>query len=210
MSYAFVALVKEQSDWDLWQASRQDALTGLGNRRDLDDTLDKAVRTSRRTGAPLALIMIDVDQFKTFNDHYGHPAGDACLRAIAGALRDGLVRREDRVSRYGGEEFTVILADTREAEAVAIAERLRLAVRAMNLPHAGRPEGIVTISLGVAVMTGEASAAIADAAALIDAADHALYRAKEAGRDRVESVSGPVAAPPPAMAPAPSLRLDTA
>jgi GGDEF domain-containing protein len=84
MSFAFVALIKEQSDWDLWQATRQDALTGLGNRRHLDDTLENAVRMSRRTGAPLALLMIDVDQFKTYNDHYGHPAGDACLRAIAG------------------------------------------------------------------------------------------------------------------------------
>jgi diguanylate cyclase (GGDEF)-like protein len=157
---------------------------------------------SRRTGAPLALLMIDVDQFKTYNDHYGHPAGDACLRAIAGALRGGLVRREDAVSRYGGEEFTVILANTREAEAVSVADRLRLAVRALNLPHAGRTEGIVTISLGVAVMLGgEASVAIADATNLVEAADHALYRAKEAGRDRVESFGEPVLAPPPAIAP---------
>jgi diguanylate cyclase (GGDEF)-like protein len=202
MSFAFVALIKEQSDWDLWQATRQDALTGLGNRRHLDDTLENAVRMSRRTGAPLALLMIDVDQFKTYNDHYGHPAGDACLRAIAGALRGGLVRREDAVSRYGGEEFTVILANTREAEAVSVADRLRLAVRALNLPHAGRTEGIVTISLGVAVMLGgEASVAIADATNLVEAADHALYRAKEAGRDRVESFGEPVLAPPPAIAP---------
>jgi diguanylate cyclase (GGDEF)-like protein len=210
MSFAFVALIKEQSDWDLWQETRQDALTGLGNRRHLDDTLEAAVRASRRTGAPLALLMIDVDQFKTFNDHYGHPAGDACLRAIAGALRGGLLRREDAVSRYGGEEFTVILANTREAEAVAVAERLRLAVRALKLPHAGRAEAIVTISLGVAVMGESAASTILDAATLIHAADHALYRAKEAGRDRVASFEGTVAAPPPTIVPAPSLRLDPA
>ena len=211
MSFAFVALIKEQSDWDLWQATRQDALTGLGNRRHLDDTLANAVCVSRRTGAPLALLMIDVDQFKTYNDRFGHPAGDACLSAIAGALRDGLVRREDAVSRYGGEEFTVILANTGEAQALAVSDRLRLAVRALKLPHPGRAEGIVTISLGLAVMlAGGSSGPIVDAASLINAADDALYRAKEAGRDRAESFSQTVAALPPAPAPAPALRLDPA
>jgi diguanylate cyclase (GGDEF)-like protein len=194
MSFAFVALVKEQSDWDLWQATRRDALTGLGNRRYLDETLERAVRTARRTATPLALIMIDVDQFKFYNDHYGHPAGDACLRAIAHVLRGGLVRREDTVCRYGGEEFTVILANTWEAEAVAVADRLRLAVRAMQLPHKARAEGIVTISLGVAVLGAPGTTTLIDAATLIAAADEALYRAKQSGRDQVQCCSEALAA----------------
>ncbi len=210
MSFAFVALIKEQSDWDLWQVTRRDALTGLGNRRHLDETLEQAVRASRRTGAPLALLMIDIDQFKAYNDHYGHPAGDICLRDVAKALSGGLVRRADTVARYGGEEFTVILPNTRAAEAAAIAERLRLAVRALQLPHEARAAGIVTISLGLAVLDETRAATIRDAATLIDAADNALYRAKEAGRDRVETFSEAVMAPPPAVLPAPALRLDTA
>jgi diguanylate cyclase (GGDEF)-like protein len=105
----------------------------------------------------------------------------------------------------------VILANTGEAQALAVADRLRLAVRALKLPHPGRAEGIVTISLGSAVMlAGGSSGPIVDAASLIDAADDALYRAKEAGRDRAESFSQTVAALPPAPAPAPALRLDPA
>jgi diguanylate cyclase (GGDEF)-like protein len=210
ISFAFVALIKEQSDWDLWQRSQRDALTGLGNRRHLDETLEKAVRAARRGGTPLALLMIDVDQFKAYNDHYGHPAGDACLRAVAAALRGGLIRREDEVARYGGEEFTVILAKTRQTEAVAIAERLRGAVRALQLPHDARAEGIVTISLGLAVMGEPGGATIVDATALVEAADHALYRAKQTGRDRVECFSEAAVAAPAAVVPAPSLRLDPA
>ncbi len=209
MSFAFVALIKEQSDWAFWQTALQDSLTGLGNRRRLDAMLETAVRASHRSGAPLAMLMIDVDSFKTYNDRYGHAAGDLCLRAVARALRGGLIRRGDEVLRYGGEEFAVILADTREVEAIAVAERLRLAVRALNLPHAGRADGIVTISLGVAVMQpGDRD--ITDALTLIDAADGALYRAKGAGRDCVGTVAAPPAVPPAVVRPAPSLRLDPA
>ena len=212
MSFAFVALVKEQSERALSQTAQHDALTGLGNRRHLDESLEKAVSTARRTGAPLAFIMIDVDQFKAYNDRYGHPAGDACLRAVAVALRGNLIRREDEVSRYGGEEFAVVLANARAAEAVAIADRLRLGVRALNLPHAARAEGIVTISLGVAAMAaGEPGAAtITDVATLVAAADDALYRAKASGRDRVESFMDPVAGPVPSILPTAALRLDPA
>ena len=188
MSFAFVAWIKEQSEWEYRRTAWQDALTGLGNRRHLDDSLEKAVRSAYRNGTPLAAVMIDVDQFKHYNDCYGHPAGDACLRAIAAALR-GPIRQHDEVLRYGGEEFTVLLPETAEAGALAIAERMRLAVRAMNLPHAMAETGIVTISLGVAVMNPgqpDASAiAILDGATLIAAADRALYRAKEGGRDRI-------------------------
>ncbi len=203
MSFAFVALVKEQSDWDYMQTAQRDALTGLGNRRRLDDSLQKAWRVSRRTGTPLAVLMIDVDHFKAYNDRYGHPAGDACLRAIAHALRGGLLRRTDEVSRYGGEEFAVLLADTADPEARAVAERLRLAVREMALPHPAGPDGIVTISLGVAV--AGAASGLSDGAALLQAADQALYRAKEAGRDRIEIFASASARPP--APPSPALRL---
>jgi diguanylate cyclase (GGDEF)-like protein len=200
MSFAFVALIKEQSDWEFWQTAQQDPLTGLGNRRRLDSILDTAVSVARRSAAPLAVLMIDVDRFKAYNDHYGHLAGDACLRAIAKALRGGLIRRGDEVLRYGGEEFAVILTDTREAEAMVVAERLRLAVRGMGLPHVAQEGGIVTISLGVAVMepsqTGERR--IVDAKTLIEAADQALYRAKQGGRDRIAAFAKTAAAPPDA------------
>jgi diguanylate cyclase (GGDEF)-like protein len=212
MSFAFVALIKEQSDWEFWQTAQQDPLTGLGNRRRLDSLLDTAVSAARRSAAPLAVLMIDVDHFKAYNDHYGHLAGDACLRAIAQALRGGLIRRGDEVLRYGGEEFAVILQATREAEAMAVAERLRMAVRAMDLPHAAQEGGIVTISLGVAVMepgrTGERR--IVDARTLIDAADRALYQAKDGGRDRIAAFAEASAAPASAVLPAPALRLDPA
>jgi diguanylate cyclase (GGDEF)-like protein len=217
MSFAFVALIKEQSDWEFWQTAQQDPLTGLGNRRRLDNILDTAVSVARHSAAPLAVLMIDVDHFKDYNDHYGHLAGDACLRAIAHALRGGLIRRGDEVLRYGGEEFAVVLADTRESEAMAVAERLRMAVRVMDLPHAAQEGGIVTISLGVAVMepspagpgrTGERR--IVDARTLIEAADHALYQAKEGGRDRIAAFAEASAERPVRVPPAADLRLDPA
>jgi GGDEF domain-containing protein len=199
MSFAFVALIKEQSDWEFWQTAQQDPLTGLGNRRRLDNILDTAVSVARHSAAPLAVLMIDVDHFKDYNDHYGHLAGDACLRAIAHALRGGLIRRGDEVLRYGGEEFAVVLADTRESEAMA------------------EEGGIVTISLGVAVMepspagpgrTGERR--IVDARTLIEAADHALYQAKEGGRDRIAAFAEASAERPVRVPPAADLRLDPA
>jgi diguanylate cyclase (GGDEF)-like protein len=191
LSFAFVALIKEQSDRAYWQTAQQDALTGLGNRRQLDESLERAVDSARRRGAPLAVVMIDVDQFKAYNDSYGHPAGDACLRAVAAALRGSLIRCHDEVLRYGGEEFTVLLADTGEADAIVVAERMRLAVRAMNVPHAAWDAGFVTIGLGVAVMApGQPDTpAILDAATLIAAADRALYGAKESGRNRVVALA---------------------
>ncbi|MEJ1975932.1 MAG: GGDEF domain-containing protein [Acetobacteraceae bacterium] len=182
VNFGMIALVKERSERRYKQAAVVDALTGLGNRRHLNESLEQAVRDARRLGQPLALIMIDADSFKEYNDLYGHQQGDSCLQAIAGALRDGGLRKCDLVLRYGGEEFVVLLPDTTAAAAVQVAERLRLAVRGLERRHAGRACGLVTVSLGVAAM--EPALAIDSAVALLDAADRALYRAKQLGRDR--------------------------
>ncbi len=182
MSFGMIALVKERSDRRYKQAAALDALTGLGNRRHFDESLDLAMRQARQANRPLAIVMVDVDSFKAYNDLYGHPQGDVCLRAIAGALQGGLTRHHGQVLRYGGEEFVVLLPDTDTVAALQVAEQLRLAVHSLGLRHGGREGGIVTISLGVAAAD---PAHTADSgAALLEVADQALYRAKRLGRNR--------------------------
>ena len=132
--------------------------------------------------------MLDVDFFKRFNDTYGHVAGDACLRQVAKALQDNLVRPADLAARYGGEEFVALLPDTDQAGARMVAERIRCAVMALQIAHAGNTTGIVTISAGVytssaASMTEEGVALAATA--LIERADALPYQAKLAGRNQV-------------------------
>ncbi|MGQ9658688.1 MAG: sensor domain-containing diguanylate cyclase [Thermochromatium sp.] len=165
----------------LLEASHQDPLTGVGNRRRFDQDLARYFRQAKDTRRSLALLMIDVDHFKAYNDHFGHQSGDACLIQVAHALRDGLRRNGDRISRYGGEEFAILLADTDLAMACAIAERLRLAVAQLNLPHP-KATGIgrVSVSIGIAAMvpSDEQLCYI-----LVAQADLALYSAKEAGRN---------------------------
>lgn len=162
--------------------ARTDALTGLGNRRGFEEALSQAW-ADRDSGA-LALILLDVDHFKAYNDRYGHPEGDRCLRQV-GEIVQSIAAVQSRVrlaARYGGEEFVLLLASDRLA-AGELAETLRLAVAARALPHAGNPvSGVVTVSLGVADSRGPWP----DPAALLDAADQALYRAKRSGRNRVE------------------------
>jgi diguanylate cyclase (GGDEF)-like protein len=123
--------------------ARQDGLTGLANRRFFDEALEVEFACSRREGKALSLIMIDVDRFKRFNDEYGHPAEDACLRAVANALKGALLRPADVVARYGGEEFAVILPGTQAAGARAVAERMRQATRSLNIRHEANPDAIV-------------------------------------------------------------------
>ncbi len=160
-----------------------DGLTSLLNRRAFDECLDKELARSRRTHQPISLIMIDIDKFKAFNDLYGHPAGDECIRRVASVVRTGMRRPADLVARYGGEELCVVLPETDEDGAYFLAEDLRLAVRAMGLEHRGSEKGVVTISLGVATFTsGEVPGSALD---LVTRADEALYVAKGAGRDRV-------------------------
>jgi diguanylate cyclase (GGDEF)-like protein len=157
-------------------------LTGLANRRSFQETLSFELRRSKRTHSPLSVLMIDVDHFKTYNDANGHPAGDQVLVQLAKILRETL-RNTDVVSRYGGEEFTILLPDTAAEPARAVAQKLRDTVRAYPFPGAGesQPEGRVTISIGVATAPADGDTAIS----IVIAADRALYVAKGLGRDQV-------------------------
>jgi diguanylate cyclase (GGDEF)-like protein len=164
------------SHGELEQLSRTDQLTGLFNRRHLDIALDDALDRARREQTPLSVLMLDLDHFKAFNDRFGHPEGDALLRAVAALLREQL-RPSDTVARYGGEEFTILLPRSPSAEAVRIAERLR-----DRLAEGLGPTGVPTTgSFGIATWPEDASTA----ADLIATADAALYEAKRRGRDRI-------------------------
>jgi two-component system chemotaxis family response regulator WspR len=159
-----------------------DALTGIANRRSFDERIEVERRATARGREPFALLMIDVDDFKGFNDAYGHVAGDAALRAVAEAIVAVVHRPRDLVTRFGGEEFAVLLPGTSLDAALVVAERIRGEVAARLIPHrTSRVAPVLTISLGAAVET----AAEGRAAALIVRADAALYRAKAAGRNRV-------------------------
>lgn len=163
--------------------SLTDALTGLANRRHFDEVLAREWQRALRTGEPLALAVLDVDWFKAYNDHYGHPAGDACLQQIAQTLAATISRSSDLVARYGGEEFLFLAPATGAAGAQSMAQRLVTAVAALNLPHTASPLGHVSISVGVTAMQADAHL---PAQALVQRADAALYRAKSLGRNRVE------------------------
>jgi diguanylate cyclase (GGDEF)-like protein len=168
---------------ELELTSQRDGLTGISNRGNFDMQLQKESSRARRSRTPLSIVLADVDLFKRYNDHYGHPAGDACLRQVAQALQSACHRPADFVARYGGEEFVLMLPETPAEGARLVAEAARAAVLACAIPHApaaGAPH--VTISAGVA------TAAQGDDSAprrLIAAADAALYRAKDLGRNRV-------------------------
>ncbi|TIT46044.1 MAG: GGDEF domain-containing protein, partial [Mesorhizobium sp.] len=136
-----------------------------------------------RNAMPLSLLIIDVDWFKRFNDYYGHPAGDECLRVVSRCIEAAARRPADAAARYGGEEFALILPETDARGAFVIAENLRSKVRDLALGHAGSEKGIVTVSIGVG--TFDAGGAAMEIADLLNRADEALYGAKAAGRDRV-------------------------
>jgi diguanylate cyclase (GGDEF)-like protein/PAS domain S-box-containing protein len=163
----------------------EDHLTGIPSRRYLDAALAREVRRARRGGQALSIVMADIDRFKSYNDRYGHPAGDDCLRLVAQAASAALGRGEDELCRYGGEEFVAILPGTGTDGAADVAERMRRAVADQAIPHDGVPWGHVTISLGVASLPAVDHGSHRDRDALIAAADAALYAAKAAGRDRV-------------------------
>lgn len=159
-----------------------DPLTGLANRRCFDTTLASAWLKAQTDETPIGLIMIDVDHFKSFNDHYGHQGGDDCLRRIAQQGRPE-IRDTDLLARYGGEEFAVVLPGATLAVTQTIAERMRTTVAAMAIPHEGAGPGcLVSISLGAASLTPGATS---QPASLVEAADRCLYAAKHAGRNRV-------------------------
>jgi diguanylate cyclase (GGDEF)-like protein len=160
-----------------------DGLTGIANRRHFDVAVEKEVRRAKRAGLPLSLLMIDIDCFKAFNDHYGHQQGDDTLIKVAAALAQMLHRPTDLIARYGGEEFCVILPDVDQASGQQMGEAMRARVRDLALPHAFTDaEPFVTISIGVATQRAGDTPSVA---ALIGRADRALYEAKRTGRNRV-------------------------
>jgi diguanylate cyclase (GGDEF)-like protein len=159
-----------------------DALTGVANRRAFDAALERTWTRALRTRSPFAIALLDVDHFKAFNDTYGHLEGDACLQRIAQACKANVVRTGDCFARFGGEEFGVVIADADLHAAEIVAERLRAAVEAMRIPHAGSPAGVITVSIGVASARAKRKVPASD---LVERADRGLYRAKGTGRNRV-------------------------
>ncbi len=166
----------------LARMSREDALTGIANRRSFDETLTHEWRRSARASSPLALVMVDVDFFKQYNDRYGHGAGDACLQRVADVLASAIRRPSDLAARYGGEEFAALLADTPLEGALRIAEIVRTGVDRLAIPHEAAPAGRVTVSCGVGVVVPQAHMQPGE---LIATADRKLYAAKAEGRNRV-------------------------
>ena len=162
-----------------------DGLTEIPNRRSFDEYLDQEWRRAKRNETQLAVILMDIDHFKKYNDNYGHGAGDTCLRQVAQALRGALYRAGDMVARYGGEEFVAVLPETNLEAAAAVAEKMREAIAALSIPHLFSEVGdIVSLSLGVAdAVPWEGSSP----EELLLAVDKNLYRAKESGRNRVVS-----------------------
>ena len=168
---------------------RLDPLTGIANRRALDEQVAEHWQRAMRSHRALSLLMVDVDHFKHYNDHYGHVEGDACLQRVAYALAGVVSRPDDLVARYGGEEFAVLLPDTDALQAGALAQKLCAAVRALGIPHArSDTDSCVTVSVGVAcaqpVFTPDNAPDAALAQTLFQQADAALYLAKQRGRNR--------------------------
>ena len=183
LSIGFLLMSKDRADELNRILATRDELTGLANRRCLNDALASEWIRARRSDQSLALVMIDIDQFKRYNDHYGHQAGDECLKRVAQAIHSSVGRAGDLAARYGGEEFLLILPDTDAAAAERLAETVRKSVEALDLPHLHAPSGRVTISIGVAAL-GSGFHESVDS--LLGAADEALYRAKHGGRNQVQ------------------------
>jgi len=184
LKFSYCDAVEEAVQRNLYESATRDGLTGAHNRRWFDEAAAAELAFARRHNRPLSLIMVDIDHFKLVNDRYGHPGGDAVLRAL-GELMTRTVRHEDAVARYGGEEFAILLRDIGLAEAVQCAERVRRAIAEARVEHAGQVIP-VTASFGVAAVQGGDGPT---PAALVQAADRCLYLAKERGRNRVESGS---------------------
>lgn len=183
----------EASNRLLAELSTTDSLTGIANRRRFDEALSREWARAQRSGESLSLCLLDVDYFKAYNDHYGHQAGDECLRLVAQVIGGHARRAGDLVARYGGEEFAFISSGIGANHAMEIAEAVRAALQAQARPHLHSPLGVLTASVGVAVQIP----GVDDTPdSLFRLADQALYEAKRRGRNRVEAASGhPLAAP---------------
>ncbi len=181
----------QQANEKLERLSITDGLTGLYNRRHFDQVFETEWQRAVRHGEPLAVVMIDVDEFKAYNDHYGHQAGDQCLREVAGLMREHNRRAGDVSARYGGEEFVVLLPGTEEEQAVSRAQALRSDIELKSIAHkAAKTASVVTLSAGVASWVPQRGDNPYD---MLKAADDALYQAKHQGRNRV------VVSPVPAL-----------
>jgi len=172
----------DAANQELVRISSSDGLTGVANRRYFDDAISVEWRRARRHSNSIVMMICDVDHFKSYNDTYGHQAGDDCLRKVATAIRQHTERPSDIVARFGGEEFAVVLPETTIGGALTVAEKIRLAIRALDIPHASAPSGFVTVSIGIASAAPGFDNPPDD---LIQAAGKALERAKHEGRDRV-------------------------
>lgn len=174
----------EESNEQLLELSSTDGLTQVANRRHFDSQLQREWGRAQRSGNWLSYIMVDIDFFKPFNDHYGHLKGDDCLKEVAQALQSVLRRPGDFVGRYGGEEFAILSPDTPPEGALLLAEKVRSVIEELQIPHRGSPvAGYVSVSVGVTSAKPGADGSVND---LIHTADRALYEAKHRGRNCIE------------------------
>ena len=187
---------RKASELRLSELATLDPLTGLANRRKFDEQFGIEVNLCRQgaQSAGVAIVLLDVDRFKLYNDRYGHLEGDRCLKAVADVLKQCAGRPRDLVARFGGEEFVALLPATDLSGAMEVAERMRAAVQALGLPHEGNsPSRKVTVSAGVADLAMIASLKDCDAAEVLSLADEGLYAAKRTGRNRVRAVNSTIA-----------------
>lgn len=179
----------EEAQIKLRKESNTDQLTSLANRRAMNATLSREWTIAIRHQRPLALIMLDIDFFKKFNDHYGHQAGDECLKGIAKVFQESVQRPGDLAVRYGGEEFLLILPDTGSTAAQHLAEKICTSISLLSIPHEHSPLNTITASAGISVLT---KGAYKDISELLRAADVALYQAKQMGRNQVQLIQNPI------------------
>ncbi len=174
--------LKHKSD-QLEQLALVDALTDIPNRRALDGCIQREIKRAARNESPLSILMLDIDHFKNYNDHYGHGVGDVCLRQVAKTMESTLQRPGDMVGRYGGEEFVVVLPNCDETCALSVAEKIRSNIALQKIPHTASPVADhVTVSVGVRSTVCQSENSCTD---MLFDADKALYRAKKEGRNRV-------------------------